>query len=115
MRTGLLTWACINFSFIRFYYGCKRQGIDRNEFPFKAPFVRRFSPSRNFSQSEANAVASLQQPWFSMFGLFMIIMVIIFNGKSSVRGRSSPGQASLEDASVPRRSNKARVEQNRGY
>lgn len=56
--TGLLTWACINFSFIRFYYGCKRQGIDRNEFPFKAPF----------------------QPWASMFGLFMIIMVIIFNG-----------------------------------
>ncbi|POY72479.1 hypothetical protein BMF94_4305 [Rhodotorula taiwanensis] len=56
--TGLITWACINFSYIRFYYGCKRQGIDRNEFPFKAPL----------------------QPWASMAGLFLIILVIIFNG-----------------------------------
>ncbi|BGP54424.1 hypothetical protein JCM8202v2_002002 [Rhodotorula sphaerocarpa] len=56
--TGLLTWACINLSYIRFYYGCKRQGIDRNDFPFKAPC----------------------QPWASMIGLFIICMVIIFNG-----------------------------------
>lgn len=36
--TGLLTWMCINVSFLRFYYGCKRQGIDRSAFPFVAPF-----------------------------------------------------------------------------
>lgn len=54
MRTGLLTWACINFSFIRFYYGCKRQGIDRNEFPFKAPFVRGSPSPDRFLLDSAN-------------------------------------------------------------
>lgn len=79
--TGLLTWACINFSFIRFYYGCKRQGIDRNEFPFKAPFVRDSTSTQTFLLDKTNANHCPQQPWASMFGLFMIIMVIIFNGK----------------------------------
>ncbi|GAA5859297.1 hypothetical protein JCM8547_001971 [Rhodosporidiobolus lusitaniae] len=58
--TGLITWASINFSFIRFYYGCKKHGIDRNEHPFKAPF----------------------QPWASIFGFIVIVLVIFFNGYS---------------------------------
>ncbi|ORY79319.1 amino acid permease/ SLC12A domain-containing protein [Leucosporidium creatinivorum] len=56
--TGLITWGCINFSFLRFYYGCKKQGIDRREFPYVAPF----------------------QPYASYFGLVLIILVIFFNG-----------------------------------
>jgi len=56
--TGLITWGSIHLSFIRFYYGCKRQGIDRSLHPFVAPF----------------------QPWLSYFGLVMVILVIIFNG-----------------------------------
>lgn len=35
--TGLITWACILLSYIRFYHACKVQGIDRNTFPYKAP------------------------------------------------------------------------------
>ncbi|GAA5991735.1 hypothetical protein JCM11641_004847 [Rhodosporidiobolus odoratus] len=58
--TGLITWACINFSFIRFYHGCKLHGLDRNEHPFKAPF----------------------QPYASYLGFVIIILVIIFNGYS---------------------------------
>ncbi|GAA6028004.1 hypothetical protein JCM8097_001825 [Rhodosporidiobolus ruineniae] len=58
--TGLITWACINFSYIRFYHGCKKQGIDRNEFPFKAPL----------------------QPYASYFGLFMLLVIIFLNGFS---------------------------------
>jgi amino acid transporter len=56
--TGLITWACINLSFIRFYHGCKAHGIDRKEHPFVAPF----------------------QPWASYIGLVMFVLVIIFNG-----------------------------------
>ncbi|GAA5948850.1 hypothetical protein JCM21900_003448 [Sporobolomyces salmonicolor] len=56
--TGLITWGCINLSFLRFYYGCKLHGIDRNTFPFKAPL----------------------QPYASYFGLVLIILVIFFNG-----------------------------------
>ncbi|GAA5892923.1 hypothetical protein JCM6882_006895 [Rhodosporidiobolus microsporus] len=56
--TGLITWACINLSFIRFYHGCKAHGLDRNEHPFKAPL----------------------QPWASYIGLVMFILVIFFNG-----------------------------------
>lgn len=56
--TGLITWGCINFSFLRFYYGCKKQGIDRRQFPYVAPF----------------------QPYASYFGLILILLVIIFNG-----------------------------------
>ncbi|GAA5923553.1 hypothetical protein JCM1841_002980 [Sporobolomyces salmonicolor] len=56
--TGLITWGCINLSFLRFYYGCKLHGIDRNTFPFKAPL----------------------QPYASYFGLILIILVIFFNG-----------------------------------
>ncbi|KAK4705924.1 hypothetical protein P7C70_g275, partial [Phenoliferia sp. Uapishka_3] len=56
--TGLITWVCINVSFLRFYYGAKRQGIDRREFPFVAPL----------------------QPYFSYFGILLFVLVIIFNG-----------------------------------
>ncbi|GAA5834721.1 hypothetical protein JCM9279_007091 [Rhodotorula babjevae] len=56
--TGLITWACINYSYIRFYHGLKYQGISRDDFPFKAPL----------------------QPYASYFGLVAIILVIIFNG-----------------------------------
>lgn len=56
--TGLITWACINLSYIRFYHGLKYQGISRDDFPFKAPL----------------------QPYASYFGLFWIVLIIIFNG-----------------------------------
>ncbi|KAL8293177.1 hypothetical protein RQP46_000871 [Phenoliferia psychrophenolica] len=56
--TGLLTWMCINASFLRFYYGCKAQGIDRRTFPFVAPF----------------------QPYFSYFGFVMFFLIVLFNG-----------------------------------
>jgi yeast amino acid transporter len=56
--TGLITWGCILFSYLRFYYGCKQQGIDRREFPYVAPL----------------------QPYASYAGLILVILVIFFNG-----------------------------------
>ena len=47
-------------SYLRFYEGCKVHGIDRNTFPYKAPF----------------------QPYASYFGLVLVILVIFFNGFS---------------------------------
>lgn len=35
--TGLLTWASILVSYLRFYYGLKAQGIDRSTFAYRAP------------------------------------------------------------------------------
>ncbi|KAI8097199.1 amino acid permease [Halteromyces radiatus] len=34
---GLITWTCIGITYLRFYYGMKAQGIDRNTLPFKSP------------------------------------------------------------------------------
>lgn len=35
---GLIAWATLCFAFIRFYKGCKVQGVDRDSFPWKGPF-----------------------------------------------------------------------------
>jgi len=55
--TGIINWAVINFTFLRFYYGCKRQGIDRNTFAYKSPM----------------------QPYSAFIGLILLILVILFN------------------------------------
>lgn len=34
----LVNWTVISITFLRLYYGCKKQGIDREEFPYKSPF-----------------------------------------------------------------------------
>ncbi|KAK4702354.1 hypothetical protein P7C70_g3871, partial [Phenoliferia sp. Uapishka_3] len=57
--TGLITWGTILISYLRFYAGCKAQGIDRNEFPFVAPF----------------------QPWASYFGLFFNGFTVFLSGQ----------------------------------
>lgn len=36
--TGLIAWATITFTFIRYYKACKIQGVDRESLPFRAPF-----------------------------------------------------------------------------
>lgn len=35
---ALVTWSVICFVYLRFYYGCRKQGISRDELPWKAPF-----------------------------------------------------------------------------
>lgn len=56
--TGLITWSTILWTYIRFHKALKHHGIDRNTLPYKAPF----------------------QPYASYFGLFWMIIIIIFNG-----------------------------------
>ncbi|KAK4701163.1 hypothetical protein P7C70_g5076, partial [Phenoliferia sp. Uapishka_3] len=56
--TGLIAWDCILLSYLRFYYGMKRQGISRSTLPYIAPM----------------------QPYASFFGLIFITIVIFFNG-----------------------------------
>ncbi|GAA5964555.1 hypothetical protein JCM8115_003920 [Rhodotorula mucilaginosa] len=55
--TGIINWLVILLSYLRFYYGCKRQGIDRRDFPYRAPL----------------------QPWASWFGTIMLTLIIIFS------------------------------------
>ncbi|GAA6063057.1 hypothetical protein JCM10212_003002 [Sporobolomyces blumeae] len=55
--TGIINWAIINLTYLRFYYGCKRQGVDRNQFAYKAPM----------------------QPYSAFIGLVLLILVILFN------------------------------------
>ncbi|GAA5866231.1 hypothetical protein JCM8547_007211 [Rhodosporidiobolus lusitaniae] len=55
--TGLINWAVILFSYIRFYHAGKVQGMDRNDYPYKAPF----------------------QPYLSYFGFVMICLIILFS------------------------------------
>lgn len=56
--TGLIAWVVILGSYLRFYYGLKRQGIDRRDFPFVAPF----------------------QPYLSWYGFIFFLIVIFFSG-----------------------------------
>jgi len=56
--TGVITWWAILVSYLRFYYGLKRQGLTRNAFPYKAPF----------------------QPWLSWYGVVFFGLILIFNG-----------------------------------
>lgn len=35
---ALITWSVICIVYLRFFYGCKAQGISRDELPWKAPF-----------------------------------------------------------------------------
>lgn len=55
---GFIAWACINYSHIAFIRACKAQGIERSTLPYKAPF----------------------QPWFSWYGLFFNVLIILTQG-----------------------------------
>ncbi|GAA5976310.1 hypothetical protein JCM5350_001416 [Sporobolomyces pararoseus] len=55
--TGLVSWIVINLTYLRFYYGCKRQGIDRNTFAYKSPC----------------------QPYSAWIGLILLILVVLLN------------------------------------
>ncbi|KAG9120708.1 hypothetical protein FRC07_003687 [Ceratobasidium sp. 392] len=56
--TGLITWLIILCSYLRMYYGLKKQGLSRDDFPYKAPF----------------------QPYASWFGAIFVFLVLLFNG-----------------------------------
>ncbi|KAG8773013.1 hypothetical protein FRC12_002778 [Ceratobasidium sp. 428] len=56
--TGLITWLVILCSYLRMYYGLKKQGLSRDDFPYKAPF----------------------QPYASWFGAIFVFLVLLFNG-----------------------------------
>lgn len=45
-------------AYLRMYYGLKRQGLSRDEFPYKAPF----------------------QPYASWFGAIFVFLILLFNG-----------------------------------
>ncbi|KZO90439.1 amino acid permease [Calocera viscosa TUFC12733] len=58
--SGLFAWSTICFSYVRFYYAAKRQGLDRNTLPYKSPF----------------------QPYAAWFGCILALIIIFFNGFS---------------------------------
>ncbi|KAH8658092.1 amino acid permease/ SLC12A domain-containing protein [Xylariales sp. PMI_506] len=55
---ALVNWSVILFTYLRFQYGCKAQGIDRSELPWAAPF----------------------QPYLSWFSLFMFLLLLLTSG-----------------------------------
>ncbi|KAL0242013.1 hypothetical protein I308_106187 [Cryptococcus tetragattii IND107] len=56
--TGIITWWAILLSYLRFYYGLKKQGLSRDDFPYRAPL----------------------QPWLSWYGFIFFTLIILFNG-----------------------------------
>jgi amino acid transporter len=56
--TGLIAWSVILASYLKYFYGMKRQGISRDTLAYKAPF----------------------QPYLSWFGFVFVNLVILFNG-----------------------------------
>lgn len=55
----LVNWVCICIVYLRFYYGCKKQGIDRHkELPWAAPF----------------------QPWSTWFSLILLVILFFTGG-----------------------------------
>lgn len=57
---GLITWACIGVTYLRFYAGMKAQGIDRNTLPFKSPL----------------------QPFFGYYTVIATCIICLFSGWS---------------------------------
>jgi amino acid transporter len=56
--TGLIAWSVILGSYLKYFYGMRRQGISRDTLAYKAPF----------------------QPYLSWFGFVFVNLVILFNG-----------------------------------
>ncbi|ORX40940.1 amino acid transporter [Kockovaella imperatae] len=56
--TGVITWWAILVSYLRFYYGLRKQGYSREAFPYRAPL----------------------QPWLSWYGVVFFALILIFNG-----------------------------------
>lgn len=65
--TGLTSRRTILLSYIRFYYGLKKQGLlsTRKSFPYRAPY----------------------QPWFSFYGFFFftIVIIVVSSGRPVLR------------------------------
>ncbi|KAF9878006.1 arginine permease [Colletotrichum karsti] len=66
---GLISWTCINICHIRFMAALKAQNISRDSLPYKAPF----------------------QPFFSWYGLFFNVLIILTNGFTAFMGWSTSG------------------------
>jgi amino acid transporter len=56
--SGLLTWWTILISYLRFYYGLKKQGLSRDSHPYRAPW----------------------QPWLSWYGLIWFTLILFLCG-----------------------------------
>jgi amino acid transporter len=56
--TSIITWVSILVAYLRFYYACKAQGVDRNTLPMKA----------------------WGQPYVAYIALFFFSVVLFFNG-----------------------------------
>ncbi|KAH8919055.1 hypothetical protein BT69DRAFT_1246871 [Atractiella rhizophila] len=54
----LISWGGICVTYLRWYYGCKAQGIDRRRFPFYAPF----------------------QPYAAWWAIMWVVLILIFSG-----------------------------------
>ncbi|KAL1412631.1 hypothetical protein Q8F55_000378 [Vanrija albida] len=55
--SGLLAWWAILLSYLRFYYGLKKQGISRDSHPYRAPW----------------------QPYLSWYGIISFTVIMLFN------------------------------------
>ena len=53
--TGVITWWAILVSYLRFYYGLKKQGLSREGFPYLAPW----------------------QPWLSWYGVVFFALILM--------------------------------------
>jgi yeast amino acid transporter len=58
---GFIAWSCINGSHLCFMRALKAQGFNRNDLPYKA----------------------FWQPWFSIYGLFFNVLIILTQGFTS--------------------------------
>lgn len=61
---GLLTWIGILGTYLRFYAGTKAQGINRKDFPYRAPF----------------------QPYLSWYGFIGLIIILFIRYERSPLG-----------------------------
>ena len=60
----LFTWVSINIAYVRFYYACQAQGINRDKFALKSPF----------------------QPYLGIGAAVFFSLIIFFNGFDAIAG-----------------------------
>ncbi|KAJ3565910.1 hypothetical protein NP233_g7342 [Leucocoprinus birnbaumii] len=61
---GLISWVILCVTYLRFFYALKKQGISRNQLPYRSPF----------------------QPYLTYYALVMNVLIILFSGWTSFAG-----------------------------
>jgi amino acid transporter len=79
---GLISWVILCVTYLRFFYGLRRQGISRSQLPYCSPFQPYLAVSNDVLDSHDVYQCSLDQ----YYALVMNVLILLFSGWTSFVG-----------------------------